>query len=176
MDEITAFLTALDVTEPNAPTRCTDWTAHDLLAHLVAGTEEMARLIGLAADGAPPSPTRGFTEREAPWRAVPDAELRAEFLEIGATYLASLDLLPSDVHVPFTGWDMTADELRMHGRSELALHRWDLVGDDDTSAGLLAQPQLIAHAHKVLANMPTLAEARRVPLPGEDLLTIWGRR
>jgi len=38
MDELTAFLTALEASAPDAPTRCEGWTTHDLLAHLVAGT------------------------------------------------------------------------------------------------------------------------------------------
>ena len=45
MDELAAFNDALDRTAPDAPTRCERWSAHDLLAHMVAGTEEMARLI-----------------------------------------------------------------------------------------------------------------------------------
>jgi uncharacterized protein (TIGR03083 family) len=176
MDEVTAFLTALDTTEPDAPTRCDGWTAHDLLAHLVAGTEEMGRLVSLALRGAPPSPTRAFDEREAPWRAVPDGDLRLAFLEEGATYVDLLDRLPDDVLVPFTGWEMTRDELRLHGRSELTLHRWDLVGDDEISADLLGQTELLAHGRKVMERMPSLLESRRVPQPGDDVLALWGRR
>lgn len=37
-----------------------------------------------------------------------------------------------------------------HVRSELALHRWDLVGDDDTGTVLLAQEALTDHAVAVL--------------------------
>ena len=32
-----------------------------------------------------------------------------------------------------------------HMRSEDALHRWDLVGDDDTSTALLGQQDLLNH-------------------------------
>jgi len=61
-------------------------------------------------------PTRSFAERERPWRAVPDGDLRAAFTEVGARFATAL------------------------------------------------------------ASMPTLAEARRVPRPDDDLLALWGRR
>jgi uncharacterized protein (TIGR03083 family) len=175
MDEITAFLTALDRIDPDAPTRCADWTAHDLLAHLVAGTEEMLRLTDLAIADQPVSATRPFEERERPWRTVPDAELRLAFLDVGARLLAALDAASPDLLVPFTGWSMTTDDLRRHGRTELAIHRWDLVGDDAISAQLLSQPDLIEHSRTTLLGMPTLLEARRMPGPAEDVLTMWGR-
>jgi uncharacterized protein (TIGR03083 family) len=176
MDEITAFLDALDTTEPDAPTRCAGWTTHDLLAHMVAGTEEMIRLIERAGAGDPDSDTRAFAGREAPWRATPDAELRVAFLTVGGRFVTSLEALPPGTQVAFTGWTMTATELHTHARSELALHRWDLVGDDRTSALLLAQTDLLAHGRAALTRMPTLHEARRPPAPHDDLLTMWGRR
>jgi uncharacterized protein (TIGR03083 family) len=175
MDELAAFVDALDRTAPDAPTRCARWSAHDLLAHMVAGTEEMARLIEQAAAGDAVPPTRGFAERERPWRAVPDEELRAAFVVVGGRFAAALRALPGGRTVPFTGWAMSRDQLVTHARSELVLHRWDLVGDDALGAGLLDQPDLLAHGRLALASMPTLAEARRVPRPGDDLLALWGR-
>ena len=174
-DELTAFLDALDQTPPDAPTRCARWSAHDLLAHMVAGTEEMARLVELAAAGRTDEPTRPFAGREAPWRTCPDPELRIAFFEVGGRFLAALDALPAGQLVPFTGWAMSVEQLRTHARSELVLHRWDLIGDDDISARLLDQPDLIAHGRAVLAAMPTLAEARRAPRADDDLLSLWGR-
>lgn len=90
-------------------------------------------------------------------------------------FLDALDALPAGQLVPFTGWAMSVEQLRTHARSELVLHRWDLVGDDDSSARLLDQPVLIAHGRAVLAAMPTLAEARRAPRADDDLLSLWGR-
>jgi uncharacterized protein (TIGR03083 family) len=175
MDELDAFLTTLERTSPDAPTRCPGWTAHDLLAHLVAGTEEMLRLTTLAGRGETSERTRPFSVREAPWRRVADRELRVVFLEVGARLMAELDALPTGTRVPFTGWAMTAEELRTHGRSELAIHRWDLVGDDEVSQRLLGQRDLLKHGRMTLARMPTLPEARRTIQPSDDLLTMWGR-
>ena len=175
MDELSAFLDALDHTAPDAQTRCRAWTAHDLLAHMVAGTEEMARLVERATAGGEVPPTRSFAEREAPWLAVPDHELRAAFPVVGARFAAALRSLPAGRRVPFTGWAMSGNQLRTHARSELVLHRWDLVGEDDTGAILLAQPDLLEHGRVALASMPTLQEARRTPRRDDDLLALWGR-
>jgi hypothetical protein len=49
----------------------------------------------------------------------------------------------------------------MHSRSEAAIHRWDIVGEDDVSTELLSQPELTAHAVKVLNRMPVLNESAR---------------
>ena len=49
---------------------------------------------------------------------------------------AVLNLQP-DAVVPWTGREMVVATFITHTRSELALHRWDLVGDDDVSAVLL---------------------------------------
>ncbi|MHB1088314.1 MAG: hypothetical protein ACYC19_06075 [Acidimicrobiales bacterium] len=43
-----------------------------------------------------------------------------------------------DAVVTWTGREMVVATFITHTRSELALHRWALVGDDDVSAVLLA--------------------------------------
>ena len=63
--------------------------------------------------------------------------------------------------IDFTGTAITVDELTTHSRSEAALHRWDLVGDDALADELLADPELTAHAVKILNRMPTLPESAR---------------
>src|SRR5262249_44368802 len=65
----------------------------------------------------------------------------------------AIDALDAQQAVAFAGRTSHATDLTMHGRSEAALHRWDLVGDDDESAELLAQPELTAHALGVLNGM-----------------------
>ena len=146
-----------------------------MLAHIVAGTEEMLRLTDAAIEHEPSSPTRDFEDRERPWRAVSDGALRSAFVELGSRFITLLESAPTDLVVPFTGWQMSVDDLRRHGRSELSLHRWDLVGDDDIGEQLLSQPELMEHGLKALKFMPTLTEARREPRPGDDLLALWGR-
>ena len=160
MDEATALLATLAVTPPRAPTACAGWTAHELVAHLAAGAAEMADLV----EGAERA-TRAFDEREAPYVALDDDELRSRLVTEALRLQAAVQALGTEATVAFSGRRLTAAELSMHGRSEAALHRWDLAGDDDTSRELLAQPELTAHAVAVLNSMvngSSEAVARRV--------------
>ena len=53
---------------------------------------------------------------------------------------------------------MTAHNVITHIRSELALHRFDLVGLDEQSESLLAHPELTSHAVAALNNFDVIAE------------------
>jgi hypothetical protein len=66
---------------PDAPTACTQWTAHEVAAHLAAGVEECNGLVGDALAGRPTRDTRSFAEREAPYLALPDEKLRLRLNE-----------------------------------------------------------------------------------------------
>jgi hypothetical protein len=84
------------------------------------------------------------------------------------------------VTVTFTGWDMTVEEMIRHGRSELVLHRWDLVGFDDASRRLLDDAELLAYGRKVLSHIGPLEAQADAALPAgasgpSALLTLWGR-
>ncbi|MGD0381040.1 MAG: maleylpyruvate isomerase N-terminal domain-containing protein [Acidimicrobiales bacterium] len=156
MDEATAFLETLDRTAPTSPTACAGWTAHELVAHLTAGAAEMAELTEAVTAGRAERATRDFAEREAPWVAMADDDLRArlvtEAIRLGVA-IEALAATGPDPTVPFAGRRLSVAELTMHGRSEAALHRWDMAGDDDISVELLAQPELTVHAVGVLNTM-----------------------
>ena len=184
--ELEAFLRVLGRTPPDAPTACEDWNAHELVAHLAAGSREMRRLVNRRLElgpGAAIGPTVPFEDRELPCRAMPDAALRRLFVrEALALTDAMLRLRRAgrEVRVTFTGWDMTVDDMIRHGRSELVLHRWDLVGSDRVSLRLLDDVELLAHGRRVLTRtgIPESARAARAPLEAstaEALLTLWGR-
>ena len=178
--EFEALATAIDRVPPDGPTSCPGWTAHDLIAHLVAGAGEMQRLVTHHLEGRPPTPTRSFAEREAPFRSMDDGALRQAIWTIGGQLITTLDVLheerPTET-VAFTGAELTADRLTTHIRSEAAIHRWDLVGDDPISAELLAQRDLIEHGRWALDQMPSLSESARRPVDDRDaLLVLWGRR
>ncbi|HXW35086.1 MAG TPA: hypothetical protein VEJ87_10950, partial [Acidimicrobiales bacterium] len=121
---------------------------------LAAGAAEMATHAERALAGDPAVPTGSFLEREAPFGAMDDDLLRdrlfTEALRLN-DLIEKLDKNPTSVM--FSSRSMSAAEMRMHGRSEAALHRWDLVGDDDISSELLAQPELTLHAVTVLNSM-----------------------
>jgi Mycothiol maleylpyruvate isomerase N-terminal domain/MDMPI C-terminal domain len=157
-----ALLAAIDALPSSAPTACTGWRAHEIVAHLTAGAKEIADLIEESIAGHPPRPTRGFEEREAPFRAMPHDQLRDRLVAENRRKLAAYAALRARTENPaitFTGTRITAAELDMHSRSEAAIHRWDLVGDDETSGSLLTQSDLTVHAVKVLNRMPVLNES-----------------
>jgi uncharacterized protein (TIGR03083 family) len=156
-----AILAALGDLAPDSPTACAAWTAHHLAAHLAAGAKEVADLVHERLDGRPERPTRGFEEREVPFRAMRHDKLLERLVVENKRKLTGYDALAREKapNISFTGVRMTIDELAMHSRSEAAIHRWDLVGDDQISDELLAQPELTAHAVKILDAMPILNES-----------------
>lgn len=59
---------------PDAGTWCEAWTVRDIVVHQAGNAEELARVLGAHVQGEPVG-TRGFEEREAPLRAMSDADL-----------------------------------------------------------------------------------------------------
>ena len=161
IDEVGELITTLFATPPNRMTNCRGWTAHELVAHLAAGAAEEADLIEAHLAGGPVRPTRTHDEREKPYRALPDAQLRDQLvLDAGrlSTALDELATRDQPEEVLFTGRRMSAADFTMHSRSECAIHRWDLVGRDDIGWTMLARPALTRHALTVLTSMSTLPE------------------
>lgn len=184
--ELEAFLRVLAATAPDAPTACEGWSAHELVAHLAAGSKEMARLVNRRVELGPDAevgPTISFEKREPPCHALSDRVLRRMFVREGLALtdaILRLQKLGPGATVTFTGSDMTLDDMVRHGRSELVLHRWDLVGSDATSQRLLDDPELLEHGRRVLVQTG-LAEAALGPSAGQGLdtadalLCLWGR-
>ncbi len=157
-----ALVATLDQVTPSTPTACAGWTAHDIVAHLAAGSKEIADLIEEQLAGRPARPTQAFEDREPPFRALPDDELRrawAYHSQRKEEAVAALGALGDDATFEFTGTSLSSERISTHSRSEAAIHRWDIAGDDATSAELLAQPELTAHAVSVLNAMPILLES-----------------
>ncbi|HYZ66347.1 MAG TPA: maleylpyruvate isomerase N-terminal domain-containing protein [Mycobacterium sp.] len=145
-----------------APTACSQWTVHDLVAHLAAGAKENAELIEDALAGRPARATRTFAEREPEFAAMPDQQLRQQLVEHSQRKVAALQRLSAhgaDASYQFTGRPFTAALAETHARSEAAIHRWDIVGDDEISKELLAAPELTTHAVEILNTLPILCEA-----------------
>jgi len=172
MTEAMALVATLECTPPGAPTACAGWTCHHLTAHLAAGAAEMADLVETSLSGGGERSTKAFGEREAPYLALADDDLRNRlFSEAIRLNLAveQLRSLGSQRTVPFAGKRLTASQLDLHGRCEAAVHRWDLTGDDEVSSELLSAPELTVHAVSVLNEMlegSREAVAARVPATG----------
>ena len=186
INETQALLEALDRLSPNALTACAGWTVHEITAHVAAGADEIARLFEAYGEGLPVPETRGFEEREAPYRAMDDAALRKHLftasMRMGSAMSAVFSREPEAI-IPFTGQQMSAANFAMHSRSECAIHRWDMVGDDEVSWKLLSQPEITSHAVNVLAPMlfsrgcgasaaPAGGFAARIRAAGHDDLVV----
>lgn len=157
--EAEALREAVQRTPADSVTMAAGWTSHDVLAHAIAGGAEIAGLVSAHLTGTPVPSTQTFEQREPAFRALGYEQL-AELLADGGLKqkLDEMADRDSDAGVDFTGWVMTATDLATHVRSELVLHRWDLVGDDQRGTELLGQPELTAHAVRALSSFDVIAE------------------
>ena len=163
---IDTFLHTLDSLPANAPTACRGWTAHEVAAHLAAGIEEVAELIEDTVNDAPPRPTRGFDEREAPYRAMADADVRVALVKIvDRAMTAVATQAEKGVTVAFFERDWTAEEFGVHTSNEFAMHRWDLIGDDQLGDQFMSAPHATESAITTLNTLKVLEEA---PTPRAD--------
>ncbi len=171
--ELRALLTTLQHVAPDDRTQIEDWSAHDLLAHLAAGSREMAELLEARVS----RPTRDFAEREAPYRRLSDRRLRRAFVVEGLRLVSAIERRREPV--VFTGADMTVAQIVTHARSELVLHRFDLTGGDELDRAALGDPELAEHALTVVATMDAgvlpPSPQRSHPDPAIRTLEIWGR-
>lgn len=169
--EAHAFLDALQSTMPSVVTACDGWTTHEVTAHLVGNCVEITRHLDPYLQGDPVPETRGFEVREAPFRAMDDAELRRR-LEVEEQRMRGIiDQVvarePAAV-IPWTGRQMVVATFVPHMRNEFTVHRWDFAGDGEIGPALLAQPDLTEHAVTVLGRLLVAAGAQRDPDPGVD--------
>ncbi|MGH3969357.1 MAG: maleylpyruvate isomerase N-terminal domain-containing protein [Mycobacterium sp.] len=104
-NEGAAMMVTVEDAAPTAPTACAGWTTHDIVAHLAAGSKEIADLIEEKLAGSSPRPTRDFAGHEAPFRALPDDELRAAWLrqiQRKTEAVSALAALGQDANFEFT--------------------------------------------------------------------------
>jgi Mycothiol maleylpyruvate isomerase N-terminal domain len=169
--EAERFLETLQDTGPEVVSACAGWTVHEIAAHVAATAAEITSHLVAYVEGRPIPATATFEEREPPYRALDDRALRArleaeEATMRGATALA-LDV-DAEAVIPWTGRRMAVAKFVPHMRNEFAIHRWDIAGDDEVSAELLAQPELTAHAVTVLGRILVARGLRHDPGAGSD--------
>jgi uncharacterized protein (TIGR03083 family) len=168
--ESEAFLASRHDVAADEVSACDGWTAHDVTAHLAGIAVEITRHLEPYLAGEPVPATRSFEEREGPLRALPDDELcrRLEHEE-EAWRTVMDDVLGADPEavIPWTGRNMAVAKFWPHVRNEFAIHRWDIVGDDDTGAELLGQQDLTEHAVEVLGEILTRKGRTHDPSPDD---------
>jgi hypothetical protein len=147
--EAEQILTALERLGPTPMTSCPGWSAHHVAAHITGNYQEVRRHVEGFAAGRPVDRTRDWEEREAPLRELDHGELLAllerEEAAMRASVVEALDE-HGDSTLMWAGRTVRLAGFLTHMRSEDAVHRWDLVGDDDESATLLGQQELLEHA------------------------------
>ena len=169
--EAEAFLDARQHTAPEVVSACEGWTAHEVTAHLAAAAAEITRHLQPYLAGDPVPQTRTFEEREPAFRDLDDRTLerRLETEEHTMRRVTGQVLAAEpDAIIPWTGRQMAVAKFVPHMRNEFAIHRWDLVGDDDTSYRLLAQPELTEHAVGVLGEILLRRGREHDPCPADD--------
>jgi len=158
--EATAFNSTLADVDADQLTACSNWLAHELVAHVTAGAAAIAQNVTGFNEGGVEAvpPTVALTEREAPYHEMSFAELRSRLAASHDEMMSAIDIAlskdPAAV-TPWAGRQMPIAAFVTHARSEYALHRWDLVGDDDVGGELLAQPELTDHAVHALGEVLT---------------------
>jgi uncharacterized protein (TIGR03083 family) len=147
--ELTALLTSLHEVGPSALSSCPGWNAHRLAAHIAGNYEEVRNHVEAFDAGQPLARTRTWEEREEPFRRLGYAALVRRIESEAARTSAITDLVLErrpDAQLTWTNRTVAVSGFPTHMRSEDALHRWDLIGDDDASHALLGQQDLLAHA------------------------------
>ena len=166
------FAEAVHDRRPDAGTWCEAWTVRDIVIHQTGNAEELSRVLGAHLEGEPVD-TRGFEEREAPFRALDNGDLWSSFVDRMARLgevAAAAEELSDDTDVGWTGRTMKVPWFAEHMREELVLHGWDITGDDPSAQSRLGQWWMTEHSVEAVG-APTLetdAAAR--------VLLLWGRR
>jgi hypothetical protein len=169
--EAVAFINTVDQAAPQAISACDGWTTHEIAAHVTGIAVEVIRHLDPYLQGDPVPKTRSFEEREAPLQAMKhDALLQrldAEEARMRGLVDAVLDRQP-DAVIPWTGRHMAVAKFIPHLRNEHALHRWDVAGDDQTSAELLGNIDLLDHSVGELGAILLRAGRQHDPDPEAD--------
>jgi hypothetical protein len=146
--EFAPFAAAVRQRRPDAGTWCEAWTVRDIVIHQTGNAEELARVLHGHLTGDPVE-TRAFEEREAPFRAMNDADLWTAFVErmrrLGEVAEAAGEL-PEDTDVAWTGRTMKVPWFAEHMREELVLHGWDITGDDPAAQARLGEWWMTQHS------------------------------
>jgi Mycothiol maleylpyruvate isomerase N-terminal domain len=158
--EITEFLSALDSAAPNALTACPARTAHLLGAHVAGNYREITRHVQAYLAGNPLTRTRAFDEREPEFREMTAPQLLRSIADGEEQMRASIGELLAREPDPVLRWtnrQVHAAGFLKHSRSECAVHRWDLLGDDALSEKLLSQQELFEHIVAFIGALPMTA-------------------
>jgi hypothetical protein len=110
--------------------------------------------------GSPLTRTRAFDEREPEFRVMSSPELMSSIAsgeDRMRLRIAELLDREADPVLRWTNRQVHAAGFLKHSRSECAVHRWDLAGDDEVSNKLLSQQELLEHVVTFVGPLPMTA-------------------
>jgi hypothetical protein len=164
------FAEAVERRRPESGTWCEAWTVRDIVIHQTGNAEELARVLGGHLAGNPVS-TRGFEEREAPFRAMQNADLWSAFTDRMtrlSEVAAAADDVSGDTDVAWTGRSMKAPWFAEHMREELVLHGWDITGDDVAAQERLGQWWMTEHSVEAVGPPLLMRGAKKLDLQTDE--------
>lgn len=149
MPEWESFSYAVQERRPDSGTWCESWTVNDVLIHQAGNADELCRVLAGHVGGRPVE-TRGFEEREAPYRAMSPSDLWSAFVgnceQLADQGSAAVQDLSPNETIEWFGRMVGPAFFTEHMREELILHRWDIAGDDNVAVGELLQPWMTEHS------------------------------
>jgi hypothetical protein len=159
--EVAEFLAVLDSdVAGDGLTYCPGRTVHTLAAHIAGNYAEITRHVDGYLDRRPVARTRTFDEREGEFRALSAPRLMCAIEEGDERMRRAIGTLLAAEPDPVLRWtnrEVHAAGFLKHARSECAVHRWDIVGDDPVSERLLAPHELLEHVVTFLGPLPLTA-------------------
>lgn len=158
--ETKAFFETAKSEDPDGVTRNEGRTVRFLVAHIASAFEELSRHVEGVESGELVHRTKTFEEREEPFLQLDWHELLDSFepayYRFSEVYERVLSRDP-DQELRWTNRVVRLDGFQKHVRNESALHRWDIVGDDDLSMELLSNHSLTKHTIDFLGAIPMQA-------------------
>ena len=169
--EAEEFIASVNAIDPRFVSACEGWTTHEIAAHVTGIAVEVIRHLEPYLQGESVPETRSFEVREAPLREI-EHDVLLRRLDVEEERMRRLvdDVLAGepDAVIRWTGRQMAVAKFIPHLRNEHALHRWDIVGDDDVSAALLGQFDLVDHSVGELGHVLLAAGRKHDPDPNND--------
>jgi mycothiol maleylpyruvate isomerase-like protein len=164
------FAEAVESRRPESGTWCEAWTVRDIVIHQTGNAEELGRVLEGHLTGEP-APTRGFEEREAPFRAMQSADLWAAFVDRMnklSEVAAAAEDFPADTDVAWTGRTMKVPWFAEHMREELVLHGWDITGDAEPARARLGQWWMTEHSVEAVGRPLLTRGQTKLGLAGDE--------
>ncbi len=148
MEEATSLASygrSLDQAGWEGPSWCEGWSVHEVVSHLVEGTERfgMQTRAALAGEAVPEFSVEERTARRQQVKAMPTDTLLDELVRRNTSFMDYLRALPeadlTRAAVPLPAGLLSAAQVAQLRLQEMALHHWDCLAPANPEATLKAE-------------------------------------